>query len=183
VRRLVPVLAAAVGAAGLLTAFQSSPDRPAEVAASPITTPATTASPPTTGSTVPRPSTTTAGAPPPNRRSGTAPTTSPPAPATTRPTTHGGSASGTFDGSVEENRYGPVQVRITMASGRITDVQAIQLPSDRARSQRISQIAGPLLREEALRAQSARIDVVSGATYTSQGYARSLQHALDAAGT
>ena len=87
-----------------------------------------------------------------------------------------------FDGTVEQNRYGPVQVRVTVVGGRLTDVQALQLPSDRARSQRISQIAGPLLREEALQAQSARIHVVSGATYTSDGYARSLQHALDAAG-
>jgi uncharacterized protein with FMN-binding domain len=58
----------------------------------------------------------------------------------------------------------------------------VQLPSDRARSQGISSDAGPQLRSEALRAQSARINTVSGATYTSDGYAQSLQSALDRAG-
>jgi hypothetical protein len=55
------------------------------------------------------------------------------------------------------------------------------LPFDRSRSQEISQVVGPLLRSEALAAQSASIDVVSGATYTSNGYAQSLQSALDRA--
>jgi uncharacterized protein with FMN-binding domain len=75
-----------------------------------------------------------------------------------------------------------VQVRVTVSGGRLVDVQAVQLPTDRARSQAISSDAGPLLRNEALRAQSARINTVSGATYTSDGYAQSLQSALDRAG-
>ncbi|MBV9039559.1 MAG: FMN-binding protein [Acidimicrobiia bacterium] len=61
----------------------------------------------------------------------------------------------------------------------MTDVQALQLPSDYARSQQISDYAGPKLRQEALDAQSANIDTVSGATYTSDGYRQSLQSALD----
>jgi uncharacterized protein with FMN-binding domain len=60
-------------------------------------------------------------------------------------------------------------------------VRALALPNDRPRSQFISAQAEPLLRSEALSAQSARIDIVSGATYTSEGYAQSLQAALDRA--
>jgi uncharacterized protein with FMN-binding domain len=113
--------------------------------------------------------------------------TTPPAttpPATTSPTTAapGGGPSGTFVGSDEQNQYGDVQVQITLVKGRITDVKALQLPFDRARSQLISQEAGPYLRTEVLNAQSANIDTVSGATYTSEGYAASVQHALDQAG-
>jgi uncharacterized protein with FMN-binding domain len=82
-------------------------------------------------------------------------------------------------GTAVMTRYGPVQVRVTMRSGRITSITNVALPFDRSRSQEISSVAGPLLRSEALQAQSARIDVVSGATYTSNGYAQSLQSALD----
>jgi len=57
-------------------------------------------------------------------------------------------------------------------------VKAIQLPSDRAQSAYISEVAGPLLRSEALQAQSAHIDIISGATYTSISYAQSLESAL-----
>lgn len=58
---------------------------------------------------------------------------------------------------------------------------ALELPSGDGRSQRISQAVAPILREEALAAQDAPIDLVSGATYTSRAYASSLQAALDAA--
>jgi uncharacterized protein with FMN-binding domain len=71
-----------------------------------------------------------------------------------------------------------VQVRITVAGGRLTDVQPVTLPSDRARSAEISQIAGPMLRDEAIQARSAQIDVISGATYTSEAYAQSVEDAL-----
>jgi uncharacterized protein with FMN-binding domain len=74
-----------------------------------------------------------------------------------------------------------VQVRVTLQSGRIVDVAATQLPSDLERSVEIGNYAAPILRDEALQAQSAKIDVVSGATYTSQGYIQSLQAALDSA--
>jgi uncharacterized protein with FMN-binding domain len=78
--------------------------------------------------------------------------------------------------------FGPVQVRVDLIGAHISDVQAVQLPSDFALSQQISAAAGPILRQEALMAQSAKIDTVSGATYTSQGYRQSLQAALDSAG-
>jgi uncharacterized protein with FMN-binding domain len=90
-------------------------------------------------------------------------------------------ASGQATGQVSETPFGPVQVRISYASGKITDVVAVQVPSDRFRSQAIAAYAVPILRSEALQAQSAQIDTVSGATYTSEGYAMSLQSALDQA--
>lgn len=98
--------------------------------------------------------------------------------ATPVPTPTPANHDGTFTGPVEPNFYGDVQVRVTIKGNRITDVQALQLPSDRARSAYISQVAGPLLRTEVIQAQSARIDIISGATYTSEGYAESVAAAL-----
>jgi uncharacterized protein with FMN-binding domain len=89
--------------------------------------------------------------------------------------------SGTFTGSDFPNRFGDVAVRVVISNGHITDVQALQLPSDRAQSAYISQVAGPMLRSEVLQAQSANIDVISGATYTSQSYAQSVESALQQA--
>jgi uncharacterized protein with FMN-binding domain len=77
--------------------------------------------------------------------------------------------------------HGIVQVRVTMAGDRITDVAALQLPHDNNESWELSVHAAAILRSEALRAQSADIDTVSGATYTSRAYAHSLQAALDSA--
>ncbi len=90
-------------------------------------------------------------------------------------------ASGTYDGSVVDTRYGSVQVEITVNGGKVVTVTALQLPGG-GRSGMISSYVGPILSGEALTAQSAQIDVVSGATYTSDGYAQSLQAALDQAG-
>lgn len=97
----------------------------------------------------------------------------------------GGSASvkdGTFAGQTAQTQYGPVQVQITVSGGKLTDVTALQLTNDGGRSVQISQQAAPILRQEALQAQSAQIQAVSGATYTSEGYVTSLQSALDQAG-
>lgn len=104
------------------------------------------------------------------------PTVSAPVTAAPSPTPHPG--DGSYTGAVEPNFYGNVQVKVTIKGGRITDVQAIQLPNDRARSAYISQVAGPMLKSEVLQAQSAQIDVISGATYTSEGYAQSVETAL-----
>src|SRR5665811_791162 len=76
-------------------------------------------------------------------------------------------ANGTVTGPVVQTRFGSVQVQVTIAGGKITDVTALQLPSDRQRSAEISGIVGPMLQSEALAAQSAQIDLISGATYTS----------------
>ena len=103
--------------------------------------------------------------------------------ASTAPAGAGGAAlaNGTVTGQVVQTRFGSVQVQVTIAAGKITDVTALQLPSDRQRSAEISGIVEPMLRSEALTAQSAQIDLVSGATYTSDAYAQSLQSALDQA--
>ncbi len=89
--------------------------------------------------------------------------------------------SGTFDGSVVQTRFGPVQVSVTIANGKIAEVTALQLTNDGGRSVMISNQAAPILRGEVLAAQSAQVQNVSGATYTSGGYLTSLQAALDAA--
>jgi uncharacterized protein with FMN-binding domain len=94
--------------------------------------------------------------------------------------THGPTV--TVTGPTVALAHGIVQVRVTVVSGRLTDVTAVQLPHDNPQSWQDSSAAAPILRSEALASQSAEIDVVSGATYTSRGYARSLQAALDAAG-
>jgi uncharacterized protein with FMN-binding domain len=108
--------------------------------------------------------------------------TSPPAGAAPPPTSTGTSnQSRQYIGSTIENRYGPVQVRITVKGSTVTDIEALQLPEDREHSARLSSEAAPVLRSEALQAQNARIDVVSGATFTSESYAQSLQSALDQA--
>jgi uncharacterized protein with FMN-binding domain len=104
-------------------------------------------------------------------------TTSPATPAT--PGSGGG--TGTFTGEAADTRYGPVQVRITVAGGRITDAQAVDYPQESGRDVRINSAAVPELNQEALQAQSAQIDTVSGATYTSEGYQQSLQSAIDQA--
>ncbi|MFC4145928.1 FMN-binding protein [Micromonospora mangrovi] len=93
----------------------------------------------------------------------------------------GSTGSGTATGSVAQTRWGPVQVRITVSGGKITDVVAVQVPDGNHRDQEINDYAVPILRQEALAAQSARIDTVSGATVTSDGYQESLQAAIDAA--
>ena len=84
------------------------------------------------------------------------------------------------DGGTAQTNYGPVQVEIRIAGGRITSAQAVQYPSG-GHSGDISSFAIPQLQSEAVAAQSASIDGVSGATYTSQGFQASLQSALDAA--
>ena len=89
--------------------------------------------------------------------------------------------SGRLTGSTIQTPFGNVQVQVTIQNGQITDIQALQLPSSDRHSQEISQYAAPVLRSEALKAQSAQIDTVSGATYTSYAYAQSLQSALDQA--
>lgn len=102
--------------------------------------------------------------------------------------TSSGSTSGsttgtrTTTGDTVRTRWGPVQVRVTIKGGKLTDVTAVQYPQDNPRDQEINSYALPQLRREALSAQSAQIDMVSGATYTSTGYKQSLQSALDSAG-
>jgi hypothetical protein len=93
-----------------------------------------------------------------------------------------GSGSTTATGSVAPTEWGPVQVQLTLSSGSISSVQVLQYPSGNSRDTEINSYALPVLIQETLDAQSANIDMVSGATVTSVGYTESLQSALDPAG-
>jgi uncharacterized protein with FMN-binding domain len=87
-------------------------------------------------------------------------------------------ANGSFTGALIPTQFGDVQVRVVITSGRVTDVSALQMPTDRARSAEITQYVTPVLHDEVIQAQSARIDVISGATFTSEAYAESVNDAL-----
>jgi uncharacterized protein with FMN-binding domain len=91
-------------------------------------------------------------------------------------------ATKTITGTAAQTRYGPVQVQITVQNGKVTNVSVVEYPSNNGRDQEINSNALPILVSETLKAQSAKIDMVSGATYTSNGYLTSLQSALDQAG-
>lgn len=93
-----------------------------------------------------------------------------------------GTGATTVTGPSVDTRWGPVQVAITVDGGTITDVQVVDYPSENHKDQVINARALPVLVSETLDAQSAEIDMVSGATITSEGYLESLQAALDEAG-
>src|SRR5450759_2400979 len=154
-----------VGVASILN-YKTAPLRLGVLAAVPPTpsAPTPSASPVATPDASPSPSATTAPSP--------SPSPSPSGPAV---------INGTFTGSDVANRFGDVVVRVVISNGHISDVQAVTLPTDRAESAYISSVVGPMLRTEALQAQSATIDIISGATYTSQSYAQSLETALQQA--
>ncbi len=160
-RRAAVALSATVGALVLLVSFHTSSGSRSVAVGSTTGVAATTAT--TNGGT-----TDSVGTP--------ATADAPPSPTTTPAT-----KTTTVDGPVIGTPYGDVQVRAVLRGSELLDVEPLVLPSDRARSRRISEEAAPLLRTEALRAQSANIDLLSGASYTSEGYAESLQGALDAA--
>ncbi|MEA2340798.1 MAG: hypothetical protein QOG11_875 [Solirubrobacteraceae bacterium] len=88
----------------------------------------------------------------------------------------------TATGDAIATRYGNAQVRVTVSGGKITKIEAVQLQGDQPRSVEISSSAEPYLRQSALTKQSAAIDAVSGATFTSASYEASLQSALDKLG-
>lgn len=123
-----------------------------------------------TGQPTPQPLAPPPEAPPPGPTSGSASGAAPPLPS---------AGPRTVDGDVVQTPYGPVQVAVTFDHGRIVDVRTLRTPSDADRSVRLAALATPVLHDEVLAAQSARVDSVSGATYTSEGYAQSVQYALD----
>ena len=94
----------------------------------------------------------------------------------------GSGSAGTFTGDAVMTRFGAVQVQITVADGSITKSVVTQVPWTDRRDQEINSRAVPILNSEVLSAQSANIDMVGGATFTSQGYIQSLQSAIDQAG-
>jgi uncharacterized protein with FMN-binding domain len=94
----------------------------------------------------------------------------------------GSTGSGTATGEAIGTRYGTAQVRVTVSGGKIVKLEALQLQSNDPHSQQISSFAAPQLEQEVLSAQSANVDAVSGATFTSASYVQSVQSALDKLG-
>jgi uncharacterized protein with FMN-binding domain len=105
------------------------------------------------------------------------------APLPTSTSSNGASAykNGTYTGAKADAFYGTVQVRVVIKNGSISAVQFLDYPQDRRTSQRINSVATPWLQTEAIQAQSANVDIISGATLTSEAFMVSLQSALDAA--
>ncbi|PKW25822.1 FMN-binding protein [Phycicoccus duodecadis] len=127
-------------------------------------------------------STATPGTAPPDT-TGTGSTATPSTPSTSSGSSgsSGSSAAKTYTGDAVDTRYGPVQVAITVAGGKVTRSVVTQVPWNGRQDQEINSYAVPVLNGEVVAAQSAGIDMVSGATFTSDGYIRSLQSALDQA--
>jgi len=112
----------------------------------------------------------------------TAQTATPAPAATTAAPKAASGVSGTFTGAAADTRFGPVQVQITISNGKITNVAAPQYPTESFRDQQINAQAIPYLIQETLQAQSANIQGVGGASYTSEGFYQSLVSALSKAG-
>ncbi len=151
-----------IGTAGstITTSQSTDPTAPA-----PTTT---TSSAPTTTTTT----TTTTSAP-----ATTTTTTSAPATTTTKPA----GVTGAFTGATATNKYGSVTVTVTLTEGVITDVDAATTINE-SKSEKYVSMALPTLRSEVIAANGADVNLVSGATYTSESYIESLQSALDKAG-
>jgi len=109
------------------------------------------------------------------------PTVTSPATGISPTATSGQYKDGTYTGSVADAYYGNVQVQAVIQNGVIADVQFLQYPSDNGTSAGISQRSMPLLKSEAISAQSAAVDIISGATQTSQAFQQSLTAALSQA--
>jgi uncharacterized protein with FMN-binding domain len=103
---------------------------------------------------------------------------------TSASTKSGSSSTGaeTVTGGVASTQWGPVQVRLSISGGKITDVSVLQQPNGNPKDEEINSYALPILTKETIQDQSAHIDMVSGATVTSTGYLQSLQSAIDQAG-
>jgi uncharacterized protein with FMN-binding domain len=151
----------------------ASPSRTVKPTASATTTAPMTEPTTTTPTTPAAPATTRAATTPTTTAPSKKPTPTPTATKSTAPA----APSGTFTGQDQQTDYGPVQVQLTVSDGKITAANDVQQPSDSIGANAVSQ-----LNSEVLQAQSANIQAVSGATYTSDGYIASLQQAVDSAG-
>ena len=129
----------------------------------------------------PAPSATTPQAAPSSTGSAAKASATPKAGTTTQASTATQAATRTVTGTVASTQYGPMQVQVTLAGTKITKVTVLQRTDDGSESDQIDATAIPTLTSETLAAQSAHIDAVSGASYTSSGYIQSLQSALDKA--
>ncbi|MDQ1745188.1 MAG: hypothetical protein QOE23_3527 [Pseudonocardiales bacterium] len=171
-RRVALALFSTVTGLVMLLSFKThSSTASVPIAAAPVV-PSTTPSTPSAGSTSAGTTTAPTGATASAPSSATAPSTTPSSASTTK----------TVTGDAIDTRFGPVQVQITVTNGAITAVEAVEYPQSSPRDAQINAYAIPQLNSEALAAKSASIDMVSGATYTSEGYLSSLQSALDQAG-
>ena len=168
-RRIVIWLASTVTIVVLLFGYHTSTNSatPATASSGTATTPSSSA----TGSAAP---------PDPSSEPTTEPSSSPNASSSSAGRTS--SAAKTYTGDVAQTRWGPVQVEITVKSGTITAVDVVQHPSGNQKDAEINGYALPILVQDTLKAQNAEIDMVSGATVTSDGYVQSLQSAVDRAG-
>ncbi len=119
-------------------------------------------------------------APQPTQKPAPTPTNVPP---TQAPKVQGMYKDGSYTGPIANTFYGPVQVRATVQNGKLQSVQFLQYPSDRRTSQRINQQVMPWLQSEAVQAQNANVDIITGATLTSEAFVQSLQAALSNART
>ncbi len=169
-RKVLLALALTAVGLGLLLSFKSRPaTATAALGGSALSGSGTTSA----GTTAPQSGT---------AQSNTTPSSSPTPSAKATTKSGSGAKNGTFTGAAENTEYGPVQVEATISGGKLTNVTVLQVPDRGGYEDQIVQIALPELKSEALSAQNANIDTVSGATFTSQGYAESLQSALDQAG-
>ena len=153
-----------MGATAGLRLYGVGTETTAASSATTVSSPATASATPSAGAT-PTPSATSTGAASP---------TSPPTAAAAAPA----ASPKVVDGAVENTRYGPVQVEVTFTGTQITAVTTLQSPTG-GRSDEINSYATPQLAQEVMSSQSANIDTVSGATYTSDAYKRSVQSAID----
>jgi len=146
----------------------------------PVATPTDTASAPPATTHKPTPKSTHK--PTPKSTHTTPPVSTPTATPTPSSIPKGSGVSGTYTGAAASTIYGPVQVQITLVGGKITNAIALTYPTSSVRDQQINQQAIPYLIQETLVAQSANIQGVGGASYTSQGWYTSLVSALAKAG-
>ncbi|HEY0239896.1 MAG TPA: FMN-binding protein [Friedmanniella sp.] len=163
-RRIVIWLASTVTVAVLLFGYHTSTDSAAtETGSSSTSTPAA-------------PSTTT------TPKASDPPKPSASSSSSSSPSSSSSAGTKSYTGDVAQTRWGPVEVEITVTAGKITKVTVVQSPSGNGRDTEINSRALPVLQQETISAQSAKIDMVSGATVTSDGYLTSLQSAIDRAG-
>lgn len=175
-KRIVYGLLATLSGVVLLFSYRTSLEAVMPVAAD--DTAGTTSS----TTTVPAPASTSSSSADASGSTGTSTPSASPSPSTTTTQQNtSGLADGTYTGDAVRTRYGNVQVQITVSGGVITEVQVPQYPNSNREDQQINARALPVLISETTSAQSASIRMVSGATYTSQGYTQSLQSALDQA--
>jgi uncharacterized protein with FMN-binding domain len=156
--------------------------KPSPDSVSETNTPAPTDSVPSVTARVPDGSGQVAITPTPTAAAASSTTTNSPTPTPTSASASGGGyKDGSYTGSVADAQWGYVQVKAVISQGKITDVQFLEYPSDRSRSQRINQSADPELINEAIQAQSAQVDIITGATDSSEAFMQSLANALSQA--